>query len=100
MAREVVGKMGLSYLVSERVGMKEKDVGRVIDALVEEIARELGNGEEVRLLGFGKFSTRERAERKLQGGFSGERREDYVVPAHKVIHFKPYDKLKEAINGK
>jgi len=55
------------------------------------------SGEDVLISGFGKFSVRERKERKGRNPLTGK---PLVLPAKKVVTFKCSGKLREKINGK
>lgn len=64
----------------------------IVDDLFNRIGVELGVGNEVSIHGFGKFVTKDRAER-TSNGFGRET----VIPAAKVVKFKPSKTLKDEV---
>lgn len=71
------------------------DVKAVIDTTLDVIRCELINGGEVNLIGFGKFSVKERAARK---GHNPRTNEEIQLPAHKLPTFTAGKSLKGAVN--
>jgi len=80
--------------VAEKAGLSKKDTEAVLDAAIETITEALAAGKSVSFIGFGTFSTAERAARtaKVPGT-------DRVVevPATRAVKFKVGKKLKEAV---
>ncbi len=66
-----------------------------VEILIELISKSLESGEDVLLTGFGKFSVKNKAERKGRNPATGE---DMILPARKVITFKSSGKLRDKIN--
>jgi len=66
-----------------------------VEILIELISKSLENGEDVLLTGFGKFSVKDKAERKGRNPATGE---DMILAARKVITFKSSGKLRDKIN--
>ena len=89
-----MNKAELIEEVSGKVGITKKDVGNVIDALVETITNALKKGEKVTLVGFGTFQVIERKARKGRKPQTGE---TIQIPAKKVPKFKAGKKLKEVV---
>lgn len=85
--QEVAGKAGLS----------KKDAEAALDAVLETITDALTDGKTVSFIGFGTFSTAERAARKAKVPGT-----DRVVDvaATTAVKFKVGKKLKEAVAGK
>lgn len=75
--------------------VKAVDVDRVIYATLDTIKRELSAGNEVQLLGFGKFSVRDRPAREGRNPRTGEPIE---IPASKLPTFTAGRALKAAVN--
>ena len=71
------------------------DVKAVIDTTLAVIRYELINGGEVNLIGFGKFSVKDRAARKGRNPRTGE---VINLPPNKRVHFKPGKSFKQAVN--
>lgn len=64
----------------------KKDIQGILDATLKTIADALKNREEVRIIGFGKFSVATRSERE---GYSPATGEKIVIPAKEYARFKP-----------
>jgi len=80
--------------VAEKAGLSKKDTEAVIDAALETITEALADGKSVSFIGFGTFSTAERAARKAKVPGT-----DRVVdvPATRAVKFKVGKNLKEAV---
>lgn len=61
-----------------------------LDACLESIAQALANDDKVQLIGFGTFAMVEKPERT---GVNPSTKEKIVIPARKVVKFKPADGL-------
>ncbi|MCY4229470.1 MAG: HU family DNA-binding protein [Alphaproteobacteria bacterium] len=70
---------------------------QAVDGVFAEIGEALAGGNEVRILGFGSFVTRNRPARTARNPGTGERVE---IAASTVPAFKPGKPLKDAVNGK
>jgi len=80
--------------VAEKAGLSKKDTEAVIDAALETITEALAAGKSVSFIGFGTFSTAERAARKAKVPGT-----DRVVdvPATRAVKFKVGKNLKDAV---
>ncbi len=76
-------------------GFTQKQAKDSVEILIELIRKALGNGEDVLLTGFGKFSVKEKAERKGRNPATGE---TMMLAARKVITFKSSGKLRDKVN--
>ena len=91
------GKMTKSELihkVAEGCGLSQKDVGSCLNSIVETIQKELKNGGDVVIPGFGSFSVTERSARQARNFKTGEMID---VPATKTVKFKVGKTLKDAV---
>ncbi len=88
-------KLELIREISSKADITQKMTGRVIDAMLEAIQEAAGRGDNVRILGFGAFLVRQRAERQGKNIRTGE---TITIPAKKVVVFKPGKNLQEAVN--
>jgi integration host factor subunit alpha len=70
---------------------------RLIKSLLEIIKQTLESGEDILISGFGKFSVKDKEERKGRNPQTGE---DLMLRARRVVVFKCSEVLKEKINGK
>lgn len=89
-----MSKSELIKALSEKTGLKKVEANAFVEAFVETVQEELVKGGDVTLVGFGKFSVRERAERV---GRNPQTDEKLVIPAHKVPVFKAGKLLKDLI---
>ncbi len=80
--------------LAKKADLSKKDAKLVLDTLTDEITKALTNKEEVRLTGFGKFTTSERKARKGRNPQTGE---EIQIPARTVPKFKAGKNLKEAV---
>jgi len=83
--------------VASKSGLSKKDVNTVIEATLETITEALKAGKSVSFIGFGSFSTVERAARSARVPGT-----DKVVdvPATTAVKFKVGKQLKDAVAGK
>jgi DNA-binding protein HU-beta len=67
----VVGKDELIHRIAARSGVNLKETNKVIDAFAEVVKESLAHGHEVRLMGFGTWSLRSVAGRRVHDLRSG-----------------------------
>ena len=91
-----MNKAELISKVSELSGLTNTDAGNATDALFACITSALGNGDEVRLVGFGTFTASARPAREGKNPRTGEK---ISIPACKSPKFSPGKALKDAVNG-
>ncbi|MCC7491633.1 MAG: HU family DNA-binding protein [Fimbriimonadaceae bacterium] len=94
MAADSVSKKDLVSAVAKSANLSQAQTAAVVDALLDEIVSALKAGKKVRLIGFGTFEVRERAERK---GVNPRTQKPMNIPASKSPAFKPGKELKDAI---
>lgn len=82
--------------VMKRNGFTREKSTETVEALLGLIKRSLESGEDVLISGFGKFSVKEKKERKGRNPATGE---SMMLPARKVVTFKCSGKLRDRING-
>lgn len=88
-------KAELVAKVMEKSGLSKKEVSVAIDAIFDEISAAMIRGDQVSLVGFGTFGSKERKARTCVNPLKpGEKIE---VPAMKVPSFKPGKPLKESL---
>ncbi|WP_456402889.1 HU family DNA-binding protein [Hydrogenimonas sp.] len=80
--------------VAEKAGLSKKDTEAVLNAALDTITEALAAGKSVSFIGFGTFTTAERAARKAKVPGT-----DRVVdvPATRAVKFKVGKQLKEAV---
>ena len=80
--------------VSEQSGLSKVDSKKAVEAFIQTISNEMKEGGKVALLGFGSFSTAEKAARK---GVNPKTKEGSDIPARKVVKFKAGAELTDKI---
>lgn len=89
-------KADIAHVISSQVGYTRKDSLKVVDSLFELIKHSLENGEDVLISGFGKFSVKEKRERRGRNPQTGE---PIILSSRKVVIFKYSGKLRHFVNG-
>ena len=89
-----MNKTELVAVAAEKTSLTKKDAEAVITAALDAIAEALRGGDDVRLVGFGTFGVRERAERTGKNPRTGEL---VKIPAATIPTFKPGKALKDAV---
>ena len=87
----------IAEAVWNNTGIPKWRSAELVDTLLEVIKESLELGEDVLVSGFGKFSVREKQERK---GRNPQTDEAIMLSARKVVTFKCAGVLKDKINGK
>jgi DNA-binding protein HU-beta len=90
-------KSELVSSIAEKVKMTKSDVENVLDSFLSVVTETLEKREEVRLVGFGVFGTRDR---KATTARNPKTREPIEVEASVAPFFKPGKSLKDAVNHK
>ncbi len=81
--------------VADSTGLTKADAGRAVEAVFEQIRSSLKNHESVAIVGFGTFSTGQRAARTGRNPRDGS---EVSIPASTVVKFKAGKALKDAVN--
>ena len=81
--------------VAEKSGLSKVDYKKAVEAFIQTISNEMKEGGKISLLGFGSFSTTEKAARK---GVNPKTKEVIDIPARKVVKFKAGAELTDKIN--
>jgi DNA-binding protein HU-beta len=89
----VVNKDELARDVAARSGLEVGQAKRALEATLRSIEEQIGEGNEVRLTGFGKFSVSHRAARQGRNPQTGETME---IAAKSVPRFSAGAELKKA----
>lgn len=90
-----MNKQELISTVADLSGLGKGDAGKAVDAVFEAITNSLKKGDEVRLVGFGTFST---SKRKASTGRNPRTGEEMKIPASTQAKFKAGKGLKDAVN--
>ncbi|HEY2477806.1 MAG TPA: HU family DNA-binding protein [Solirubrobacterales bacterium] len=90
----LVGKDELARDVAERSGLGLGEAKRALEATLKAIEEQMGEGNEVRLTGFGKFSVSHREARMGRNPQTGETMQ---IAAKTVPRFSAGAELKKAV---
>ena len=91
-----INKTELAKTVAEETGLSAGQAKEAIEVTLEQIANELGAGNEVALSGFGKFAISERSARMGRNPQTGETIE---IAATKVPRFSAASQLKQVVKA-
>ncbi len=83
--------------ISTRNGFTKKKSTETVETFLEIIKSTLESDEDVMISGFGKFTVKQKAERKGRNPATGE---DMMLAPRKVVTFKCSGRLREKVNGK
>ena len=90
-----MNKNDLISSVADTSGLSKGDAIKAVEAVFETISTALGNGDEVRLVGFGTFSV---ARRKASTGRNPRTGEPMKISASSQPKFKAGKSLKDSVN--
>lgn len=93
-------KADLAEKLYDEIGLNKRESKEFVESFFNELNNTLGNGEEIKLTGFGNFSLRAKSERI---GRNPKTDEEKMISARRVVTFKVGQKLKsrvEAYTGK
>jgi DNA-binding protein HU-beta len=92
-----MNKLELVEHVAKEADLSKASAAAALEATLDGIAKSLKTGDEVRLVGFGTFSVRERAAGKGRNPATGT---EIKIPASKNARFKAGASLKASLNKK
>jgi integration host factor subunit alpha len=69
----------------------------LVDSLLEVMKRTLVNGEDILIIGFGKFCVKEKRQRRGRNPQTGG---DFMLDARKVVTFRCSGALRDKLNGR
>jgi DNA-binding protein HU-beta len=93
----IMNKLELVDHIAGAADLTKVKAQEALDAVLEGIEKTLKKGEEVRLVGFGTFSVRERAAGKGRNPATGK---EIKIAASRNARFKPGAALKASLNKK
>ncbi len=85
-----MNKTGLVNEIAAKAQLNKVDAKKALEAALQTIAEALKNDDKVQLIGFGTFAVVEKPERT---GINPMTKEKIVIPARKVVKFKPAAEL-------
>ena len=80
--------------IAEATGWTKKKAKEVTDIIISTCKESLGKGDDIKLVGFGTFKVKERAERMGRNPQSGD---PLLIPAKKVVKFKAGKDLADSV---
>ena len=83
--------------VTERIGFSRRESVELVELLLETMKSSLEKGDDILISGFGKFSVKQKAERKGRNPATGN---DMMLDKRKVVTFKHSGVLKDRLNGR
>ena len=89
-------KAELVDAVAADIDLSKRQVGEIVDLLLDEIRNALVQGEKVALIPFGSFVVRDRKKREGRNPKTGEK---LLIPARKVPAFSAGKGLRDAVAG-
>ena len=92
-----MNKSELAGRLADRMALSKSAATGAVDAVCETIREALAQGEEVRIAGFGTFTTRSRPARSGRNPRTGE---SVSIPASKAPVFKAGKTLRIAVKGR
>jgi DNA-binding protein HU-beta len=92
----VKSKSDLVDAVAAKSGLTKADAGKAVDAVVSSVTEILKSGDELNLIGFGKFSAVAKAEREARNPSTGAK---ITVAASTAPKFAAGKALKAALNA-
>ena len=90
-----MNKKELVDYIANNAGLEKKQAAAALDATLSGITETLGKKDKVTLLGFGTFSTSDRAERQGKNPQTGK---TMTIPAKTVVKFKAGKALGDEVN--
>ena len=89
-------KIQITEAIAEQNGFTKKQSTETVETILELIKSTLASGEDVLISGFGKFSVKDKRERKGRNPATGE---DMILAPRRVVTFKCSGKLRDKINS-
>ncbi len=90
-----MNKQQLVDAIAEKSGLSKVDSKKALEAFVDVTGEALKSGDRVALVGFGSFSVADRPARTGRNPQSGK---EIVIPAKKIVKFKPGSELGDSVN--
>jgi DNA-binding protein HU-beta len=90
-----VNKAELIEKISKKAKLPKTQAETVLDAAIEIIQRQVSQGEEVKIVGFGTF---DRASRRARNGRNPKTGSSIVIPASQVPRFRPGKEFKTLVH--
>ena len=82
--------------IRSELDIPKSSCAEMVEILFDMMKSTLVSGEDVMISGFGKFSVKNKRERRGRNPATGE---DMILPPRKVVTFKCSGKLRDKVNG-
>ena len=89
-------KIQIVESIQNQTGFPKNRSSEIVETLLEIIKSTLASGNDVMISGFGKFSIKEKNERRGRNPATGN---DLMLTPRKIVTFKCSGKLRDKING-
>ncbi len=93
----MVNKKSLAKKLSKRTLLRQKEASQVVNELFDIILEELSEGEEISVVGFGKFYLYEHAARPVR---NPKTQEEMTLKPYKSVRFKVSNVVKKLLKDK
>ena len=87
-------KADIGDSIKDQFGFSRRQSIKTVETLLKIIKQTLASGEDVMVIGFGKFCVKEKSERKGRNPATGE---DMMLAPRRVVTFKCSGKLRKMI---
>lgn len=91
-----LSKAELAEFLSDAIGLSKRESKDLVECFFEEISTALVEGRDVRLSGFGNFTTRDKASRPGRNPKTGE---EIPISARRVVTFRAGQKLRHRVES-
>ncbi|TFL19654.1 integration host factor subunit alpha [Jannaschia formosa] len=94
MAGKTMTRMDLSEAVFREVGLSRNESAALVASVLQHVSDALVAGEQVKISGFGTFSTRDKSARVGRNPKTGE---EAPIPPRRVLTFRPSHLMKDRV---
>jgi integration host factor subunit alpha len=91
-----VTKSDIVERIQNSTGMKKKDAEETVECFFDTLKATLESGEDIKIVGFGKFEVKSKTARRGRNPQTGE---EITIESRQILTFKASSVLKQAING-
>ena len=91
-----LSKADLAEFLSDVIGLSKREAKDLVEGFFEEVSEALIQGRDVRLSGFGNFTTRDKSPRPGRNPKTGE---EIPITARRVVTFRAGQKLRHRVES-
>jgi integration host factor subunit alpha len=96
MTGKTLTRMDLSEAVFREVGLSRNESAALVASVLQHVSDALVGGEQVKVSGFGTFSTRDKSARVGRNPKTGE---EAPIPPRRVLTFRPSHLMKDRVSA-